>query len=325
MPTENPEKSTDDSKQRPDEEEWRTIPAKLDDGSASPLLSSRRLRSWVLVLEARGFLFRTQHHGFGWRLLVPVDRFEAACEELRRFETENRNWPPPLPPASPFADNRLAAISVLLLLATFHNLTRLHLNLLGHHPVDWLTLGNAHAGLILDGQWWRTITALTLHSGWLHLAGNLTLGGLFIVRLCRDLGAGLAWILLLAGGMLGNLANACLQHPDHRAVGASTAVFAAVGLLATLNLVTYRRQLHRRWPLPVAAALGLLALLGSEGERTDLGAHLFGFLFGILLGLACGVLLRTFGRPSPRFNALLALASVGLVLGAWWAALVFAR
>jgi len=324
MLTENLETNTADSKQGPDEEQWRAIPARLDDGSSFTLLSGRRLRNWVLVLEARGFLFRTQQQRFGWQLLVPAERFTAACEELRRFEAENRNWPPPLPSPAPLADNRLATISVLLLLATFHNLTRLDLNLLGHRPVDWLTLGNAHAGLILEGQWWRTVTALTLHSGWLHLLGNLTLGGIFIVRLCRDLGSGLAWSLLLAGGILGNLANAWLQLPDHRAVGASTAVFGAVGLLATLNLVNYHRHLQRRWPLPVAAALGLLALLGSEGERTDLGAHLFGFIFGLLLGLATGYVLRRVGRPSQGLNALLALASAGLVSAAWWAALALA-
>jgi len=301
---------------------WRAVPTKPDDPASFTILSGRRLHNWVLVLEARGVPCRTERRGFGWQLLVPEDRFDAAREELRRFETENRNWPPPLPPPVPFADNRLATASVLLLLATFHNLTLLDLNLLGHRPVDWIALGNAHAERILAGQWWRPVTALTLHSGWLHLLGNLTLGGVFMVRLCRDLGSGLAWSLLLAAGGLGNLANACLQQPDHRAVGASTAVFGAVGLLAALSLVYYRHQLRRRWPLPVAAALGLLALLGSEGERTDLGAHLFGFVFGILLGLAAGWLMGRSGRPGRIFNALLALASAGVVLGAWWAALV---
>jgi membrane associated rhomboid family serine protease len=307
------------------EEAWRAVPAKLDDLRATTTLSGRRLRRWGLVLEARGVPWRSEHRGFGWQLLVPLDRFEAAREELRRFEAENRNWPPVLPPPSLLADNRLATISVLLLLATFHNLTLLDVNLLGHHPVDWIALGNAHAERILAGQWWRPVTALTLHSGWLHLLGNLTLGGIFVIRLCRDLGSGLAWSLLLASGILGNLANACLQQPYHRAVGASTAVFGAVGLLAALSLMHYRRQLQRRWPLPVAAALGLLALLGSEGERTDLGAHLFGFAFGILLGLATGYLLGRFGRPGRGLNALLAGLSAAAVLGAWWAALVFGR
>lgn len=321
-----PTGGTTDMEHEPDSaalEQWRAMPARLGDLSASTTLSGRRLRNWMLVLEARGLPCRAERRGFGWQLLVPDERFEAAREELRRFEAENRNWPPHLPPPAPLADNRLATASVLLLLATFHNLTLLDLGLLGHRPVDWLALGNAHAGLILAGQWWRPVTALTLHSGWLHLLGNLALGGIFIVRLCRDLGSGLAWSLLLAAGGLGNLANACLQQPDHRAVGASTAVFGAVGLLAALSLVNYRHQLQRRWPLPVAAALGLLALLGSEGERTDLGAHLFGFAFGILLGLATGFLLGRFGRPGRRLNALLALASASTVLGAWWAALAF--
>jgi membrane associated rhomboid family serine protease len=300
--------------------QWRAIPAKLDVLASFTILSGRRIHNWLLVLEARGVPCRAERRGFGWQLLVPDDRFEAAMEELRRFEAENRNWPPPLPPQVPFADNRLATVSVLLLLATFHNLTLLDLS--GDRPVDWITLGNAHAELILAGQWWRPITALTLHTGWLHLLGNLTLGGIFIVRLCHHLGSGLAWSLLLAAGFLGNLANACLQQPDHRAVGASTAVFGAVGLLAALSLVNFRNQLRRRWPLPVAAALGLLALLGSEGERTDLGAHLFGFVFGILLGLAAGLLLERFGRPGRGLNVLLALVSTGVVLGAWWAALV---
>jgi membrane associated rhomboid family serine protease len=301
------------------------MPAKLDDLSSSTTLFGRRLHRWSLVLEARGYDSRAERRGFGWQLLVPVDRFEAAREELRRFEAENRNWPPPLPPPPLRADNRLAAISVLLLLATFHNLTLLDLDLLGHRPVDWIALGNAHAERILAGQWWRPVTALTLHSGWLHLLGNLTLGGIFVVRLCRDLGSGLAWSLLLASGSLGNLANAWLQQPFHRAVGASTAVFGAVGLLAALSLMHYRQRLQRRWPLPVAAALGLLALLGSEGERTDLGAHLFGFAFGILLGLATGYGLRRLGRPGRGLNALLAGLSAAAVLGAWWAALVFGR
>jgi hypothetical protein len=64
-----------------------------------------------------------------------------------------------------------------------------------------------------------------------------------------------------------------------------------------------------------------LALLGSEGENTDLGAHLFGFASGIGLGLATGALRSGKGRPDAGPNALLALACIGLVIGAWWAAL----
>jgi rhomboid protease GluP len=307
------------------EEEWLAIPPVTDNEEASGALSERRAQLWALVLEARYLPCRIEPCGTGWRLLVPAERFAAARNELRLFEAENRNWPPSAPPTKPLAENTLATFSVLILLATFHNLTQLDASLSGHYPLDWIALGNAHAARILDGQWWRLVTALTLHADWLHLFSNLTLGGIFIVFLCRELGAGLAWSLLLGSGILGNLANACLQLPDHRSVGASTVVFGAVGILAALSLVRNRRHLQSRWPLPVAAGLALLALLGTEGKQTDLGAHLFGFAFGIGLGLVAEYLVEKHGRPGPLLNALLSLLSATVVVAAWWAALVCGR
>jgi rhomboid protease GluP len=305
--------------------EWMAVPPDLGDWEAVGLLSERRVRRWALVLDARNIPCRIESGGMGWRLLVPAEYFRAARTELRLFEEENRGWPPPEPPANPLIDNRLATLSVLILLATFHNFTRLDLSFLGYHPVDWVDIGRAHAGKILGGEWWRLVTALTLHADWFHLFSNLTLGGLFIVWLCRDLGSGPAWCLLLGAGILGNLANAFVQSPEHSSVGASTLVFGAVGILAALSVVRYRRTGKKRRALPVAAALALLALLGTEGKNTDLGAHLFGFVFGIGLGFGAEYLVERYGRPGRRLNALLALASATVVGAAWWAALVFGK
>jgi len=246
--------------------EWLALSADLRSTPLPAPLSKKQLRRWGLVLEARGVPFRNEACVRGWRLLVPPDAFARACSEIRTYEELNHNWPPPLSTENPQHDNLLPSLSVLLLVACFHNLTQLHINLLGHYPVDWINLGNAYAGKILQGEWWRLLTSLTLHADLLHLFSNLTLGGLFIVRLCRDLGAGLGWSLLLASGLLGNLCNAFLQQADHRAVGASTAVFGAVGLVAAIGLIRHRHTLQRRWPVPIAAALALLALLGSSGE-----------------------------------------------------------
>jgi len=282
-------------------------------------LPTLRMRAWAVALEARRIPCRAEAAGAGWRLLVPPKLFATALDELRQFETENRDWPPPLPPAPPPSDNPLTTLSVLALLGTFHNLVRLDLS--GLSAADWIGRGSADAGAIRAGEWWRTVTALTLHADGLHLMGNLLIGGAFILLLCRALGSGLAWSLILASGILGNALNAWLQTPLHRSVGASTAVFGAVGLLAAVGLLMDGRRLRRRWYLPIAAALALLALLGSEGENTDLGAHLFGFAAGIALGLPTGWILGRRGRPAPRLNALLALASLALVGGAWWVAL----
>ena len=72
----------------------------------------------------------------------------------------------------------------------------------------------------------------------------------------------------------------------------------------------------------MAAALALLALLGTEGKNTDLGAHLFGFLFGVGLGLATEFLLEEWGRPRRSLSMLLALLSGLVVTVAWSAAFI---
>lgn len=303
-------------------ENWRAIPADLSPLAAAATLSAGRTRLWSLTLEARQIPFRIERDGSGWRLLVPQEAFVPALEELRLFEEKNRNWPPPLPPTPPaVADNILITLSVLFLLAIFHNLHQLNLAPFHLSASEWVSRGTADAGEIMHGQWWRAVTALTLHADGLHLLGNLTIGGVFIVLLCRALGSGLAWSLLLASGAIGNLLNAVVQSPYHRSIGASTTVFGAVGLLAAINLLYDHQRLRQRWYQPLAAAVALLALLGSEGDKTDLGAHLFGFATGIILGLATGYLRRGKARPGAVVNALLALTCLGLVGGAWWSAL----
>jgi hypothetical protein len=70
----------------------------------------------------------------------------------------------------------------------------------------------------------------------------------------------------------------------------------------------------RRALLGIAAALGLLAMLGM-GERADVVAHAtgtgFGVLFGALLGLGLKRPVRTFGQ------AVALLGAVAILAGAW--------
>lgn len=295
---------------------WRAV---LLEGTTD--LNKRRVQLWALVLDSRSIPCCIDTDGSNWQLLVPEQHLVSARNELRIYEEHNRNWPPPFPPARMLVENTLPTVSILILLATFHNLTLLGFSLPGRGMIDLNEIGAAHAAAILNGQWWQLVTALTLHADLMHLLSNLTIGGVFIILLCRELGSGLAWSLLLASGAFGNLFNAWVQSPDHRSIGASTAVFGAVGLLAAISMVRHSHHLQRRWFVPVAAGLALLAILGTEGKNTDLGAHLFGFGAGTLLGLATEYLVGKYGRPGRLLNTLLALASAAVVAAAWWAAL----
>jgi membrane associated rhomboid family serine protease len=120
-----------------------------------------------------------------------------------------------------------------------------------------------------------------------HLASNLVFGSLLGLLLVQLLGAGLAWLAILLAGAMGNALNALLHPAAHTAIGASTAVFAALGILAALawkrRAPLWRHGL-RRW-LPLAAGAMLLAYLGVGGERTDIGGHFAGFAMGVVSGV----------------------------------------
>ncbi len=299
------------------EECWCPVPAGRDTH-----MTKGEARSWALVLDSRSIPCCIDPEGSGWQLLVPEHQLESACRELGLYKEANRNWPPALPATRQLIENTLPTLSVLILLATFHNLAQVGFSLPERGMVDLYALGAAHAARIRDGEWWRLVTALTLHAGPVHLISNLTIGGTFILLLCRELGSGMAWSLLLVSGILGNLINVWVQLPSHSSLGASTAVFGAVGILTAISMVQYRQGLQRRWFVPVAGGLALLAILGTEGKNTDLGAHLFGFGAGVPCGLAGEFLIGHFGRPGALLNALLAIMSGALVLAAWWAAMV---
>ena len=184
--------------------------------------------------------------------------------------------------------------------------------------IDWLAAGRIDVAAIEAGEWWRAITALTLHADVAHLFVNIGFGAVFGSLLARQIGVGMAWLMILIGGTGGNLMNALVQKSWHTAIGASTAVFAALGLLGAY-LWTGRRLIHdswaRRWT-PVVGAIVLLAWLGTGDERTDIVAHLTGFLVGFAIGALLGRITQP-GAPDMRRQGALGALAVFCVILAW--------
>ena len=166
------------------------------------------------------------------------------------------------------------------------------------------------------------MTALTLHVDQEHLLGNLLFGVVAGIGAGRLLGPGVAWASILAAGALADYAEMLIAPAGHRAVGASTAVFAALGLVAGL---AWRQRLtlrERRWYVlaPLIAAICLLTLLGAGSAHVDVLGHALGFLFGI----GVGWLYARMGMPRSRGRRLQIAAGAGaalLVCVAWLLAL----
>jgi membrane associated rhomboid family serine protease len=252
--------------------------------------------------------------------LLQVDPADAgyALRHLLQYEAENRPPPPPPPPPALYPYAWVGCVLYVLVLlgvaaALTHALVRL----------DAFDVGELDAARVQAGQWWRAWTALTLHLDGPHLAANLLAGVWFGYLAARQMGVGTAWLLIVSGGALANLLEGLLGPPEHHSVGASTAVFAALGAMSAFS---WRERLHRpqrwvrRWG-PLIAGVILLGWTGSAGEGTDVIAHVAGFGVGALLG-ATVALPRTqawLQRVPQWLSGTAALASLAL---AWWCALV---
>ncbi len=298
---------------------WEDVAGEVLRRSERELLSDGKAREWELALLARRIPHRIERSAQGWRLLVPPRFEDIAVAELVAYEEENRPLPPP--PSFPVVGITLPSLWVLLALVAFYAATGPGAGLLGLDQVDWKELGSANARDILNGQVWRLVTALTLHGDEAHLLGNVFIGGVFFVILCREIGSGMGWFLIVLSGVFGNLLNTVVQGPGHDSLGASTAVFGAVGILGGLRVLRGQKIDPGRVLVPVGAGLALLAMLGMGGGRTDIGAHVFGFLCGLVLGGLAGLRLNTSGLPEPRVALVLALVATLIPVLAWCAAL----
>jgi membrane associated rhomboid family serine protease len=176
--------------------------------------------------------------------------------------------------------------------------------------------------VVARGEWWRVVTALTLHGDVPHVLANLWVGLLFGGLLVPAFGQGVTWLSVLAAGAAGNALNALVYWPaDHQSLGASTAVFGALGLLVGDALwFLLRRRTGRswwRWVLPLGAGLSLLAYLGAgEGKSSvDVMAHLWGFAAGLPLGFAVSI-----ARPAQapaRVQVVCGCGAALVLAGAW--------
>lgn len=280
--------------------------------------SAREVRERALVLDAIGIAYQRARVSGQHALIVAADDVDQARAELEAYNAERES------PAGDDPDIVLhegamrgvfayAAIIIAVALAS-------QFDLFGR---DWLTAGRSDNALIRAGEWYRAVTALCLHSGSAHLVGNLVIGALFGYFAGQVYGPSVAWAAILLGGTFGNLVNALARLGDHRSIGASTAVFAALGLLAATG---WRHRKHRRvralvlWA-PFISGGVLVGLLGTGGERTDVGAHIFGFAAGIAVGLSLPWIRARLSSQEVLDQAC-AAGSIFVLLACWGAALL---
>ncbi len=258
-----------------------------------------------------------EHGLFGWRLSVPEHEEARAREQLHLWERENHRIGPLARHAAAQPGAGAVAFGWSLLLMLCYSLQTRYA-----FGIDWVESGRTDVALMYAGQWWRAATALTLHADIGHVWVNIGFGAVFGGLLAREIGGGLAACMILFGGVVGNLMNAVVQRASHTSIGASTAVFAALGSLSAW-LWLGRRLDQTGWArraAPLVGAIILLAWLGTGTERTDIVAHLTGFIAGFVPGGILGLKVRSIRTTVRRETVLGGMALCGIAT-AWWMAL----
>jgi rhomboid protease GluP len=244
-------------------------------------LNQEQANAFNLVLNASGIGNRVVRSNGGFRIDVPEPYADAARDAIHRYQAENPNaeeWAP-ASHSQPTRKN-LSGVAVALLLLSIHLAVSA-----SSAPEDYLAVFGANARRILNGEVYRCATALVLHADAAHIAGNMAGIVLFGGAVCMVAGTGVGWLMVLGSGIVGNLINALAYETGHLSVGASTAVFGAVGILCAFQAVNAAKTGRgwKRTALAFGSGAALLAFLGTSA-RSDMGAHLFGFICGALIG-----------------------------------------
>jgi membrane associated rhomboid family serine protease len=154
----------------------------------------------------------------------------------------------------------------------------------GLFPPSVVSLGFSKPFVRDNGEVWRMATGLLLHTGWLHLVGNLV-GWTILCRFLEPLSARwttplVALLTALAGG-----AFSFVDHPNAVAVGFSGAVSGLTGFVIVL-------WMRRRAALPVTGLIAFFLCVVSgavsdwfHSDTIDYGAHAGGFAAGWFLGM----------------------------------------
>src|SRR5690349_672219 len=192
----------------------------------------RRIDAWGLVLMSKGLQGLVTFADGVFALYVPthqalrarIELDAADAEEREQLRTTRHAAGRSSQPATRHA--LMGGVLVALLLVAFFAVTGPRAG-----GSAWFSAGAADAERVLQGEWWRAVTALTLHADGAHVASNIGIGALVVGAVMRSEGVGFGAALVLASGSAGNLLNAWAHQSLHSSVGFSTAVFAAIGLL----------------------------------------------------------------------------------------------
>lgn len=139
-------------------------------------------------------------------------------------------------------------------------------------------------GVFENGEWYRLITHMFIHSGPEHLLNNMFMLGILGYQMEREYGAVKYLITYMISGVGGAVVSAFVEMQMNEApvsIGASGAVFGIFGVL--LVIIFKNRRIGGQSTAIRLIILFVLMVFGNMEEGVDWMAHLGGALIGVIL------------------------------------------
>jgi len=250
-------------------------------------LLTEEIKIYALVLSSSGIEHHANSVHGGWELWVEASKFEHAYYTINEYLLENSEKHSADRDNEPVYHKNFSGIWAGIILLIFHVVITK-----GWNSRIIIQEYGSSAHHILHGELYRCVTSLMIHSDALHIISNMAGIALFGSAVCSIAGIGVGWFMILAAGITGNLLNAVLYGSSHLSIGASTAIFGAIGIIAVCQSIKKMLSGQRiKALLPFGGGVALLGILGSS-PHSDLTAHLFGFLSGSVLGGVYGIFVK---------------------------------
>jgi rhomboid protease GluP len=136
---------------------------------------------------------------------------------------------------------------------------------------------------IAEGEVWRFVTPIFLHSGFAHMLFNSFSLVLFGPPLEQMLGKMRFLLIYLAGGILANVATYFLNPLTYTHVGSSGAIFALFGYY--IAIILFKKHMLSQQNSQIILTITAIGLVMTFLQpNINVTAHIFGLLSGLLIG-----------------------------------------
>lgn len=140
--------------------------------------------------------------------------------------------------------------------------------------------------IIMDGEWWRLISSIFIHIGFLHLAMNMLAIYYLGNAVEKIYGNSRFLIIYFISGLGGSLASFALT--TNISAGASGAIFGLFGAFLYFGLV-HKRLFFQTMGPSILFILAINLVLGLTVEQIDMAAHIGGLIAGFLAASVVGL------------------------------------